>query len=79
MRVSENTTESYHKRAMVILQAAGPAGMAKSDFTRRTQFMEARQRDNILRTLVDAGLIEIEPFKTGNRVRQMIKCIRSMS
>lgn len=79
MRVSENTTESYHKRAMVILQAAGPAGMAKSDFTRRTQFMEARQRDNILRTLVDAGMIEIEPFKTGNRVRQVIKCIRSMS
>lgn len=79
MRVSENTTESYHKRAMVILQAAGPAGMAKSDFTRRTQFMEARQRDNVLRTLVDAGLIEIEPFKTGNRVRQVIKCLRSMS
>jgi len=39
---------------LMILEEAGPDGMAKHDFTRRTQFMDARQRDSVLRTLQDA-------------------------
>jgi ATP-dependent DNA helicase RecG len=44
---------------MQILRDAGMAGMSKSDFTRRTQFMDHRQRDGVLRTLAEAGLIEM--------------------
>jgi hypothetical protein len=47
MRVSENVIESNHKRALVILQEAGVDGMTRSEFTRRTQFMDARQRDGV--------------------------------
>ena len=58
-RVAENQVESHHKRALQILRDAGPEGMAKSEFTRRTQFMDHRQRDGVLQTLVDAGLVEV--------------------
>ncbi len=58
-RVSENDTESNHKRALLIIKEAGAAGMTKSVFTRRTQFMDSRQRDGVLRTLLDADQIEI--------------------
>jgi hypothetical protein len=57
-RVSENQVESQHKRAMQILRDAGQAGMSRSEFTRRTQFMDHRQREGVLRTLAEAGLIE---------------------
>ena len=66
-RVSENLVEQQHKRALQILRDAGDAGMAKSDFTRRTQFMDHRQRDGVLRTLSEAGLIEVGAVQTGGR------------
>lgn len=66
-RVSENLVEQQHKRALQILRDAGAAGMSKSDFTRRTQFMDHRQRDGVLRTLSEAGLIEVGPLQTGGR------------
>ena len=75
-RVSENLVESHHKRALQILRDAGVAGMTKSSFTRRTQFMEQRQRDGVLRTLVDAGLVEVTAvsLKLGRPV-QMVKML----
>ena len=75
MRVSENMIESNHKRAMVILQEAGPDGMTRSEFTRRTQFMDARQRDGVLRTLIDAQLIEMASVQGGRRPISLIKAI----
>jgi hypothetical protein len=73
MRVSENVIESNHKRALVILQTAGEDGMTKREFTRRTQFMDLRQRDGVLQTLVDAGLIEMEIRQAKGRPAQVIK------
>jgi hypothetical protein len=58
-RVSENQTESNHKRALEILRGAGASGMGRADFTRRTQFMDKRQREAVIETLVDAQLVEV--------------------
>ncbi|MCW2311464.1 PriCT-2 domain-containing protein [Rhodoferax antarcticus] len=74
-RVSENQVESNHKRAMQILRDAGAKGMAKSDFTRRTQFMDHRQRDGVLRTLAEAGLIESELLQNKGRPGQWLKVL----
>jgi ABC-type sulfate/molybdate transport systems ATPase subunit len=72
-RVSENQVESNHKRALQILRDGQAAGMSKSEFTRRTQFMDHRQRDGVLRTLTDAHLVEVFAKPTGGRPSQWIK------
>lgn len=74
-RVSENQVESHHKRAMQILRDAGKAGMTKTEFTRRTQFMDHRQRDGVLRTLSEAGLIEATTLQNKGRPTQMLKVL----
>ena len=74
-RVSENQVESHHKRAMQILRDAGQAGMSKSEFTRRTQFMDHRQRDGVLRTLDEARFIETEMLQSKGRPAQWIKVL----
>jgi hypothetical protein len=75
LRVSENPTESNHKRALLILQAAGPEGMTKREFTRRTQFMDLHQRDNVLRTLAEADLVSLEMRQARGRPAQVIKAL----
>ena len=75
-RVSENTTESNHKRALLILRDAGSEGMTKRDFTRRTQFMDLRQRDSVLKTLADADLISMEMRQAKGRPAQWLKVIQ---
>ena len=72
-RVSENQVESNHKRALQILRDGDAAGMSKSEFTRRTQFMDHRQRDGVLRTLTDAHLVEVFAKPTGGRPSQWVK------
>ncbi len=72
-RVSENPTESNHKRALKILQEAGPVGLSKRDFTRRTQFMDLHQRDSVLKTLVDAGFVALEQRQTSGRTGQWLR------
>ena len=72
-RVSENQVESNHKRALQILRDAGSKGMSKSEFTRRTQFMDHRQRDGVIRTLTDARLVDVCAIPTGGRPTQWIK------
>jgi hypothetical protein len=67
--------ESNHKRALQILRDAGGKSMSKSEFTRRTQFMDHRQRDGVLRTLSDARLVEVNAIPTGGRPTQWIKLV----
>jgi hypothetical protein len=74
-RVAENQVESHHKRALQILRDAGHAGMSKSDFTRRTQFMDHRQRDGVLHTLVEAGLIEVTILHGAGRPAQWLRLL----
>ena len=75
MRVSENLIESHHKRALMILGEAGPEGMSKHEFTRRTQFMDARQRDSVLRTLQEGRLIEVTIHQGLGRPKQVINVL----
>lgn len=72
-RVSENQVESFHKRAIQIVRDAGGAGLSRSEFTRRTQFMDHRQREGVLRTLAEAGLVEVATIPTGGRPGQWIR------
>ena len=72
-RVSENQVESNHKRALQIVRDAGGRGLSRSEFTRRTQFMDHRQRDGVLHTLAEARLIEVSTIPTGGRPSQWIK------
>jgi hypothetical protein len=71
-RVSENTVEAHHKRALQILRDAGQLGMPRSEFTRRTQFMDHRQREGVLHTLVEAKLVEAELRPSKGRPVQWI-------
>ncbi len=75
-RVSENTTESFHKRALHILHGAGPAGMSKSEFTRKTQYMDSRQRDGVLHTLIEAQLVEtVVVAQSAGRPSQRLRAL----
>jgi hypothetical protein len=74
-RVSENLVEQHHKRALKLLRDAGPAGMLRSDFTRRTQFMDSRQREGVLQTLIDAGFLEVEIIASGRRPGQLLRAV----
>jgi hypothetical protein len=59
----------------MILQAAGEDGMARREFTRRTQFMDLRQRESVLKTLQDADLISLELRQAKGRPAQWIKAL----
>lgn len=73
LRVAENFIESNHKRALLILKDAGSGGMTRREFTRRTQFMDHRQRDGVLKTLADADLITLEMRQAKGRPAQWLK------
>lgn len=72
LRVAENFIESNHKRAFLILKGAGSEGMTRRDFTRRTQFMDHRQREGVLKTLADADLITLEMRQAKGRPAQWL-------
>ncbi|MEO5363854.1 MAG: hypothetical protein H7838_09565, partial [Magnetococcus sp. DMHC-8] len=64
--IADNQTEQNHKRVLEIIRNAGPKGISKRDLTRRSQFLEQRQRQDILQSLIDAGqiLVETQPTRT---------------
>ncbi len=74
-RVSENPIEQHHKRALKLLRDAGDAGMLRSEFTRRTQFMDSRQRDGVLQTLMEAGLVVVEHVASPGRTAQRFRAV----
>jgi hypothetical protein len=55
--VADNETERNHKRMLEIIRSSGDAGLTKNELVRRTQFVDKRQRDEILTTLVEAALV----------------------
>ena len=57
-RVSDNTTEANHKRLLAIIREG--RRLSRSDITRRSQFLSRRDRDEILTSLVEAGLVVAE-------------------
>jgi hypothetical protein len=55
--LADNDTERNHKRVLEIIRGAGDQGFSKSEVIRRTQFLDKRQRDDILEALVVSGQI----------------------
>ncbi|CAA7615756.1 conserved hypothetical protein [Magnetospirillum sp. UT-4] len=56
--VADNDIERSHKRLLEIVRSAGPTGISKSDLIRRSQFLDRRQRDEVIAVLVEGGMIE---------------------
>ena len=65
--VADNETERNHKRVLEIIRGAGDDGLGKSELIRRTQFVDKRQRDEILVTLVEAGLVTMAMRSTPTK------------
>ncbi len=57
-RVSDNDTEAKHKRLLEIIRDGGR--QSRSDITRRSQFLSRREREEIIASLIEAGLVVAE-------------------
>jgi Protein of unknown function (DUF3987) len=55
--IAENEIERNHKRVLEIIRSGGEYGFTKSELIRRTQFLDKRQRDDIVEGLIAAGQI----------------------
>lgn len=57
-KISDNDTEAKHKKVLEIIRDGGR--LSRSDVTRRSQFLSRREREEILASLVEAGLVVVE-------------------
>jgi hypothetical protein len=57
-RVSDNSTEANHKRLLAIIRDGQL--LSRSDVTRRSQFLSRREREEILASLIEGGLVVAE-------------------
>ncbi|BAE49162.1 PriCT-2 domain-containing protein [Paramagnetospirillum magneticum] len=69
-RVADNDIERNHKRLLEIVRGAGATGLTKSELIRRSQFLDRRQRDEVIAVLVEAGIIE--PIMTATVTKPTI-------
>lgn len=65
--VADNETERNHKRVLEIIRASGNVGLTKSELIRRTQFVDKRQRDEIVMTLIEAALVTTVMRRTSTK------------
>lgn len=66
--LADNETERNHKRVLEIVRQGGAAGIARNDLTRRTQFLDLRQRTDIIEALKESGQIVAATRVTGKRL-----------
>jgi hypothetical protein len=65
--IADNQTQANHQKVLRLIQGAGDAGLSRNEITRRTQFLERRQREDILQALVEAGQVELSIETTAGR------------
>ena len=65
--VADTETEAHLKRLKEIIRAAGARGITKSEITRASQWLKARDRDEILLTLIESGDVTTGMRDTGGR------------
>ena len=65
--IAENRTHAFHQKVLRLIQGAGEQGIIRSELTRKTQFLEARQREEILATLIELGEIETGERASGTK------------
>ena len=68
--VAENRTEARKKR---LLREIGYGGITKTQLTRRTQYMTARERNEALSDLEQSGQIEVATTETGKRPKSIVR------
>jgi hypothetical protein len=69
--VADTETEANVKRLREIIRKAGTVGITKSEITRASQWIRARDRDDILLTLIESGDVTTAMRETAGR-RAMI-------
>ena len=74
--VADTETEAHLKRLREIIRKAGSAGVTKSELTRASQWLRARDRDDILLTLVESGDIATVEQETGGRKAMRFRALR---
>ncbi|MDG4574458.1 MAG: PriCT-2 domain-containing protein [Defluviicoccus sp.] len=65
--LAENDTERNHKRMLEVVRSAGAEGLTKNELVRRTQFLDKRQRDDVIATLIESGQIGTAVRSTATR------------
>jgi hypothetical protein len=65
--IAENRTQAYHQKVLRLIHGAGDRGLSRNEITRRTQFLERKQREDILGALVEAGQVELAIETTAGR------------
>lgn len=66
--VADTETEAHLKRLKEVIRAAGANGITKSEITRASQWLKARDRDEILLTLIETG--DVTTGMRGSSTRQ---------
>ncbi len=74
--VADSETEAHLKRVREIIRKAGAAGITKSELTRASQWLRARDRDDILLTLVESGDVITVAQGTGGRTAMCFRALR---
>ncbi|OSM07617.1 PriCT-2 domain-containing protein [Magnetofaba australis] len=64
--LADNQTEQNHKRVLTIIRAAGRQGIPRNRLTRKTQFLNERERREIVQALLEGGQIvaDVKPTRT---------------
>lgn len=52
--VADNAVEAYLKRTLEIIRSAGEEGIQKTTLSQRTQFLSARDRDSVIKSLLES-------------------------
>ena len=74
--VADTETEASVKRLREIIRKAGAGGITKSDITRASQWIRARDRDDILLTLIESGDVTTAMRETGGRRAMVFQAAR---
>lgn len=67
--VSENATESAAKRLFRLIKETGKTGITKSTLCRRTQWLKQKERDEILRDLIQSRLVVAEEIRSQTKTK----------
>lgn len=74
--VADTETEANVKRLREIIRLTGSKGITKSGITRASQWLRARDRDDVLLTLVESGDIVTVQQETGGRKAMLFRAVR---
>lgn len=74
--VADTETEANVKRIKEIIRRVGAKGVTKSELTRASQWLKARDRDDILLTLVESGDVETQMRETRGRRAMVFRTLR---